>query len=219
LTGSYTYSDADEDLEGSSTFRWLRDGTPISGATELSYTLVPADLGAMIVFEVTPVALTGVSPGTPVASSAVGPVEEATTWYKDVDGDGYSDGTTLIQCTRPDGYKVASELIATEGDCDDTDPDVFPGAPELCDGIDNDCDGEIDEGLTFDDDGDGFTTLDSCEGTQDDCDDRPDGADGDPDTEDDNGVNIHPGAEDHTDTRGIDSNCDGGDGVIGSDFS
>ena len=49
------------------------------------------------------------------------------TWYKDADGDGYSDGTTnTTSCIRPAGYKVASELMATSGDCDDNDSDEFP---------------------------------------------------------------------------------------------
>lgn len=52
-----------------------------------------------------------------------------------------------------DGYPAAE-------DCDDTNPDVYPGATETCDGVDQDCDGEIDEGATSiwygDDDGDGF---------------------------------------------------------------
>ena len=44
------------------------------------------------------------------------------------------------------------------GDCDDGDASVFPGATETIDGIDEDCDGRVDDGTTvFDDDGDGFS--------------------------------------------------------------
>ncbi|MCF6263069.1 MAG: FG-GAP repeat protein [Xanthomonadales bacterium] len=68
LTGGYIYSDADNDLEGNTTFRWLRDGAPIVGATGTSYTLVAADTGTTIIFEVTPVAATGASPGAPAIS-------------------------------------------------------------------------------------------------------------------------------------------------------
>ena len=46
-------------------------------------------------------------------------------WYKDADNDGYSDGTIdKTSCQRPAGYKLAAELTATSGDCDDGDPDV-----------------------------------------------------------------------------------------------
>jgi len=84
------------------------------------------------------------------------------TWHKDADGDGYSDGITTSTCARPVGYKLASEL--TPGtDCNDANEMINPGITEACDGIDNDCDGQVDEG--FDVDGDGFTT---CNG---DCDD------------------------------------------------
>jgi len=70
LTGNYTYSDADGDAEGASTFRWLRNGTTVVG-TNQTYTTVSADVGQTLTFEVTPVALTGVSPGVAVTSAGV----------------------------------------------------------------------------------------------------------------------------------------------------
>ncbi|MDP2656703.1 MAG: hypothetical protein Q8P11_04025 [bacterium] len=63
LHGQYTYSDADGDLEGTSTFRWLRDDVAIDGATAVDYTTVADDVGHNIKFEVTPVASSGITPG------------------------------------------------------------------------------------------------------------------------------------------------------------
>ena len=77
LNGLYTYIDADDDLEGTSTFRWLRDGVAIPGATLQSYRLVEADQGSNIIFEVTPAAVTGISPGRPVQSVSIGPIRAA----------------------------------------------------------------------------------------------------------------------------------------------
>ena len=81
-------------------------------------------------------------------------------WYKDADGDDYSDGTSLTQCLRPANHYAASELIATTGDCNDSAAAINPGATEICDGIDNNCNGSTDEGVTIayyaDADGDGF---------------------------------------------------------------
>ncbi|HUF02732.1 MAG TPA: kelch repeat-containing protein [Aridibacter sp.] len=71
LTGNYTYNDAENDTEGTSTFRWLRNGSPIPGATGLNYTTVEADIGQNLVFEVTPVASAGTSPGAAVQSAPV----------------------------------------------------------------------------------------------------------------------------------------------------
>jgi cysteine-rich repeat protein len=52
------------------------------------------------------------------------------TWYKDYDGDNYSDGTntggSVNVCNRPTDYYVASELTALTGDCDDTDAWINP---------------------------------------------------------------------------------------------
>jgi len=83
LQGSYTYYDADNDTQSGTTFRWLRSDsqtgtyTAITGATNQSYTVVQADLGKYLKFEVTPRASTGISPGTTVLSSPTGQVTGA----------------------------------------------------------------------------------------------------------------------------------------------
>ena len=71
-------------------------------------------------------------------------------------------------------------------DCDDRNPDINPGATEVCNGVDDNCDGDIDEG--FDIDGDGYTT---CNG---DCDDT--------------NPSIHPGASEVCGDS-VDNDCDG----------
>ena len=83
-------------------------------------------------------------------------VSTGTIWYPDSDGDGFGNGNAgVFSCDSPDGH-VANGL-----DCFDGSATTYPGAPELCDNLDNDCDELIDEGLelsTFyvDADGDGF---------------------------------------------------------------
>ena len=79
LTGNYTYADVDNDTEGASTSRWLRNGAAIGGATSSSYTLVSSDGGQMITFEVTPIATAGTVNGTAVSSSAITVVNGAPT--------------------------------------------------------------------------------------------------------------------------------------------
>jgi MYXO-CTERM domain-containing protein len=68
--------------------------------------------------------------------------EGALTLYADADLDGYgADGAAGITgCSEEPG------LAATGGDCDDADPLVHPDAEELCQGLDDDCDGDVDEG-------------------------------------------------------------------------
>ena len=67
------------------------------------------------------------------------------------------DGAVDTQVSDPDGDGYTAEA----GDCDSTNAEVFPGANEVADGLDNDCDLSTDEGTAAgDDDGDGY-----CEGT------------------------------------------------------
>ena len=77
-------------------------------------------------------------------------------YYADADNDGYGDPNNFIYaCSAQTGY------VANFDDCNDTNPAVHPGATEVCDGVDNDCDNSIDEGVptfTFyaDNDNDGL---------------------------------------------------------------
>jgi hypothetical protein len=89
-----------------------------------------------------------------------GEVDEGmqTSWFPDGDGDGHGAPTApVLACVGPDGTAASAD------DCDDDDATTFPGAPEVCDGADNDCDGAIDEGVLLatypDADGDGFGTA------------------------------------------------------------
>ena len=79
-------------------------------------------------------------------------------WYLDSDEDGYGDvGTAQQTCTTLEGY------VTLGGDCNDQDNAIFPGALEECDGVDNNCNGELDETGSlvwyYDDDGDGYGDL------------------------------------------------------------
>jgi len=76
--------------------------------------------------------------------------------YPDVDGDGFGAATGFIESLEPvEGY------VENNRDCDDNNEKIFPGAEEAFDSVDNDCDGDIDEGFVHEEyfrdvDGDGF---------------------------------------------------------------
>ena len=129
-------------------------------------------------------------------------VVDGSTYYADTDGDGYGDpDSTTMGCEDEEGY------VADATDCDDDDSSTYPGAEELCDEVDNDCNDLVDDGASetwyLDEDGDGFgvstDTIETC--------DEPEGyalEDGDCDDED---ILTNPGETEACD--GVDNNCDG----------
>ena len=127
------------------------------------------------------------------------------TWYIDYDGDGYGDASFSEEgCDAPSGY------VDNTDDCDDTDSDVWPGADEYCNGVDDDCDGDTDEDSALDvstwyadsdRDGYGDATVsdDECE--------QPSGYVSDDTDCDDTDADTYPGARERYD--GVDNDCDG----------
>ncbi len=120
----------------------------------------------------------------------------AVTWYRDEDMDGFGSAASgaLVSCIPPAGYSVF------DSDCDDTTNTRSPARAEICDGIDDDCNGSADYALgagdTEDDDGDAIAdtacgaphghdcddhdptsapgTPEACDGRDNDCDMRVD---------------------------------------------
>jgi hypothetical protein len=90
------------------------------------------------------------------------------TWFHDADGDLHAS-TTLVSCTYPGmGWDV---VVLPVDDCDDNNAARFPGNPEVCDDVDNNCAGGVDDGLLFvdyvvDEDNDNYfvtgSLLSSC---------------------------------------------------------
>ena len=140
-------------------------------------------------------------------------VNPATKWYVDVDQDGYGNSSfaPLTSCTQPSGY------VAQGNDCDDSKADVNPGEVEVCDTLDNNCNGQIDEGvkLTFyhDVDADSYgNTNDTTQACT-----APPGYVAQPGDCVDSDKAIYPGATEACD--GKDNDCDGkGDAQEGFDL-
>ncbi len=124
------------------------------------------------------------------------------TYFADTDGDGFGDpNNSITDCSAPNGY------ITDSSDCNDADAAINPNATEACDGIDNDCDGQVDEGVTntyyADTDSDGFgdpnNSMTACS--------APSGFIADNTDCDDTDAAVNPNAAEACD--GIDNDCDG----------
>jgi len=130
---------------------------------------------------------------------------DALTWYADVDGDGHGDAdASTVACEAPSGY------VSTSDDCDDSAALALPGGTEICDGLDNDCDGLTDDTsatdaptwyLDYDADGygDSTRTTTACEVPSLYVEDATDC--------DDNEAAVNPGATESC--NGVDDDCDG----------
>ncbi len=157
----------------------------------------------------------GTLPSAEICSDGIdndcdGQVDEVTpetvplTWYLDLDGDGYGSPDTVSivhSCDPQPGYALNSN------DCNDNNAAVNPGATELCNGLDDNCDGNVESGPIVawyaDVDGDGFgdaaVEVLTCiqpvgfVSVAGDCDDQDPG--------------IHPGAPEVC--NGLDDDCDG----------
>jgi hypothetical protein len=125
---------------------------------------------------------------------------------RDADGDTY--GNAAVTTTTCDGAPIG--YVIDDEDCDDSDLSINPGATEICNAMDEDCDGIADDGLTFvtyykDNDGDGYGA--GLYGTVTTCDGAPATyVDNDLDCEDFNAT-INPAADDVCNF--IDDNCSG----------
>ncbi len=201
-------ADADGDAV-SYAITWTVDGATYSGAATTDR---PGDTIRGTATEAEQVWECAVTPGD---GTDEGPADTATvtisceyfTFYEDADEDGYGDdATAAVDCEAPD-----EGMVEVGGDCDDADDEIHPGASEWCDGIDNDCEEEIDEPQSadalpwyLDDDEDGYgdpgESTPGCE--------QPAGYVADSTDCDDSDAGVYPWAGDAY-GDGVDQDCDG----------
>ncbi|MFZ4750832.1 MAG: MopE-related protein, partial [Phycisphaerales bacterium] len=163
---------------------------------------------------------------------------DATDYYADADGDGFGAGDAIPSCSKVagavtnnsdcapnaityvdndgDGFgagaAIACGAVTTAGDCNDGDAAVNPSIAEICNTIDDDCDGQVDDGLVFsryyldqdqDTYGDPKIGVLSCQGS------APEGYVANATDCDDADAGVNPGADERCADLAIDNDCDG----------
>ena len=183
-------------------YQWKRNGTNV-GTNSSSYSSSALSGGDVIT--VTMTASNACQTSNTVSSAGITMnALSVSTFYLDNDADGYGQTSSGVQdCSQPTGY------IAQGGDCNDSDSGINPGAIEICNGMDDNCNGQSEEGLIFlnfylDNDGDGYGATSSIQSACDviggyilsggDCNDA--------------NININPGATELC-SNIIDDDCDG----------
>ncbi|MBI2669033.1 PQQ-binding-like beta-propeller repeat protein [Candidatus Woesearchaeota archaeon] len=129
-------------------------------------------------------------------------------WYKDHDGDGFPTSSESVKaCMPPEGYRAHNPL--DPWDCNDSEIDVSPVAIEVCNGLDDNCNGQMDEGLPLsawykDNDQDSFGDQDTKEFF---CNIPPGEYVNNPQDCNDSDPDINPNTTEVCDN--VDNNCDG----------
>ncbi len=205
LNPTYCQTDPVVTLTPTGTTGGVFTGPGVTGST---FNPGTAGVGThMVTYTVSAQQGAAIAPTMNSSSFSVTVTSGSNTYYADTDNDGYGDPNAVLSgnCAgAPAGY------VANNTDCDDNNNMINPGANEMCDGIDNNCSGTIDDGLTqityfIDSDNDGYgsptgTTM-TCSTT------APAGYVTSSDDCDDNNNTINPGANEMCD--GIDNNCNG----------
>jgi hypothetical protein len=112
--------------------------TPISGANGLTLLATPLSTKQYRAKYVCPVSNCNITSGVQTIT-----VTPSQTYYADTDGDGFGNPSVSQQaCSIPSGF------VLNNTDCNDNSATINPTATEICDGIDNNCNGQTDEGFT-----------------------------------------------------------------------
>ena len=142
---------------GALQYQWNLNGTVLLGSIDSSIAAIANGNYSVDV--------TNIFGCTETSTEVLVTVNPNSNFYTDTDSDGFGDLSELIvTCVQPSNY-VLNNL-----DCDDTNIAINPNAVEICNSMDDDCNGQIDDGLIFQDyfvdfDGDGFgagTLISSC---------------------------------------------------------